>query len=80
MTAKLLPFARPAPPAPEPERTMVTRDERPGGLSFTLTIGAEAIERAMLSSTLLAARSPPDDTDGDLADANGFLCANDDGP
>ena len=78
MTGKLLPFDRPTPPEPEPEPTMVTREERPGGLSFTLTIGHEAIERAMLEGAPLAEWSPPDDVE--LADADGFLYADDDGP
>ncbi len=87
MTGKLLPFARPAHPTPQPEPSMVTREETAGGgLSFTLTIGTEAIARAILEAEHrgepLAAEgwSPADDTDEDLADADGFLYADDDGP
>ena len=40
MTAKLLPFDRPAPQEPPLEQPVVTRDTTAGGgLSFTLTIG-----------------------------------------
>ena len=87
MTGKLLPFARPAHRTPQPEPSMVTRTETAGGgLSFTLTIGTEAIARAMLEAEYrgepLAEEgwSPADDTDEALADADGFLYADDDGP
>ncbi len=51
MTAKLLPFTRPAPRTPEPEPTLVTREETAGGgLSFTLAIGTEAIARATVDA------------------------------
>ena len=85
MTGKLLPFARPATRTPQPEPSMVTREETAGGgLSFSLTIGYEAVARAMLEAeqrgTPLVEHtwSPPDDTE--LVDADGFLYADDDGP
>ena len=69
---------------------MVTRKETAGGgLSVTLTIGVEAIARAMLELEEAEHRgdppadqicSPADETDDDLADADGFLYADDDGP
>ncbi len=87
MTGKVLPFARPAHREAQPEPSMVTREETAGrGLSFTLTIGIEAIARAMLAaehrgeSLAEEGWSPADDTDADLADADGFLYADDDGP
>ena len=87
MTGKILPFARPAHRKPQPASSMVTREETAGGgLSFTLTIGLEAVARAMLEGehhgTPLVEEtwSPPDDTDDDLADADGFIYADDDGP
>ena len=84
MTDKLLPFERPAPDAAEPEPTLVTREEPAGGgLSFTLTIGVEAIEREMAQARLSDAQleelwSPPEEID--LIDPDGFLYADDDGP
>ena len=84
MTGKLLPFARPALRTPQPEPTMVTREETTGGgLSFTLTIGLEAIDRELAKARLTDAQleelwSPPEEID--LADADGFLYADDDGP
>ncbi len=87
MTGKVLPFERPAHRTAQPEPSMVTREETAGrGLSFTLTIGIEAIARAMLEaqhrgeSLAEEGWSPADDTDACLADADGFLYADDDGP
>ncbi len=87
VTGKLLPFARPAPRTAQPEPSLVTRDETAGrGLSVTLTIGMEAIARAMLEaehrgeSLVEEGWSPDDDPDADLTDADGFLYADDDGP
>ena len=87
MTATILPFARPAPCTPQPAPSMVTREDTAGrGLSFTLTIGTEAIARAMLEAEHRGEPlaedvwSPADDPDDDLADADGFLYADDDGP
>ena len=81
MTGKLLPFAPPAPPPPE--QTLVTRERTGGGLSYTLTIGVEAIDRELAKAKRSGApleeiRSPPDETD--QVDRDGFLCADDDGP
>jgi len=84
MTDKILPFARPTPPTPEPEQTLVTREQTAGGgLSFTLTIGIEAIEREMAKARLTGAQleelwSPPEEIE--LVDPDGFLYADDDGP
>ncbi len=87
MTGKVLPFERPAHRKAQPEPSMVTREETAGrGLSLTLTIGIEAIARAMLEaqhrgeSLAEEGWSPADDTDAYLADADGFLYADDDGP
>ena len=70
-----------------PEPSLVTREETAGGgLCFTPTIGLEAIARAMLEAehrgTPLVKEGwpPPDDTDDDLTDPDGFLYADDDGP
>ena len=50
MTGKLLPFAR---PEPQPEQSMLTRERTAApGLSMTLTIGYEAIDRALPSAPL----------------------------
>ena len=50
-SAKVLPFARPAPRAPQPEPSMVTRDETAGeGRSLTLAFGTEAITRATVDA------------------------------
>ena len=81
MTGKLLPFAPPAPPPPE--HTLATRERTDGGLSYTLTIGVEAIERELAKARLSGAQletlwSPPDETD--QVDRDGFLYADDDGP
>ena len=84
-TGKVLPFARPAPGTPKPG-TLVRTEHPGGGLSFTLTIDPAAVARAMLEAEHrgepLAAEvwSPAEDTDDDLADADGFLYADDDGP
>ena len=79
MTGKLLPFDRPAPPDPEPEATLVTRQRTAApGLSFTLTIGHEAIARELAHSGPPPAWTPPDDTD--RIDPDGFIYADDDGP
>ena len=84
MTGKLLPFDRPAPHEEEPEATLVTRERTAApGLSFTLTIGVEAIEREMAQARLTDAQleelwSPPDETD--VIDPDGFIYADDDGP
>ena len=89
MTGKILPFARPASGKPQPESSMVTREERPAGdVSFTLTIDAEEIVRAILSEefTQLEAEqrserlAGEDASQADNTDANGFLYADDDGP
>ena len=87
MTATILPFARPAHRTPQPEPSMVTREDTAGGgLCVTLTIGAEAIVRAMLKAEhrgeplVEEVWSPADGTDADVADADGFLYADDDGP
>ena len=79
MTGTLLPFARPAPHEEEPEATLVTRERTAApGLSFTLTIGHEAIARELAHRGPPPTWSPPDDLD--LTDADGFLYADDDGP
>ena len=84
MTAKLPPFDRPDPHPPDPEPTLVTRRETAGGgLSFTLTIGIEAIERELRKPPLTRAQldalwSPPEEVDE--VDPDGFIYADDDGP